>query len=127
VVEKCEQALAYEWALSQFPPCHGSKYASQAEQGEDDKGDRNALYQLRILLYTDLCPADEDAEDYRGNAHADHHAEGAHGADRSRCDTEKPFFNGTHDGIGIGGRKEGKTDAQQDETADDISQGCGLI
>jgi hypothetical protein len=39
VVEKCEQALAYEWALSQFTPCHGSKYTSQAEQCENDKGD----------------------------------------------------------------------------------------
>ena len=74
-----------------------------------------------------LDPAHEKGKYQRGDAHAEDLPQYPHGSDRSGGDPVIFFLDRPQDGIHIGGRKECKTEALQNELIDLVRKEIGPI
>ena len=63
-------------------PYHGGKYPDETHEREKGEENCDAFDESRVIGFADLHPAYEKGKYDRSHAHADHHAQEAHGPDR---------------------------------------------
>ena len=73
-----------KWDVSLFiptniPSCQGSEYASEAENGEENKGQFDAFQENRIGIWRDLDLPKVDGKYQKSSSHAEGHPGDSHG------------------------------------------------
>ena len=99
-----------------IPSCQRDEYAQKAQDGADEKDRVDAVEQCRVLNRRDPDIADEQGEHHQRQAHAEHLAQQAHGADHGRCHPVKPLFDGPHNGAGVRRDEESQSQAEDDQS-----------